>query len=71
MNQDPEQKILCVISKLLEEYELCPDDTRQLVFPFDHLRQHCKLEYHQVENILKKLQQEGLIENFEHSNDTI
>src|SRR3989344_3321311 len=30
MSQDPQQKILCVIAKLLEEYELCPDGTREL-----------------------------------------
>ena len=71
MNQDPQQKILCVIAKLLEEYELCPDGTRELEIPFYNLKQHCGLEYHQVGNILKKLQQEGLIESFEHLDDTI
>lgn len=71
MSQDPEQKILCVIAKLLEEYELCPDGTRELELPFYNLKQHCGLEYHQVENILKKLQHEGLIEDFEHLSDTI
>ena len=71
MNQDPEQKILCVIAKLLEEYELCPDGTRELETPFYSLKQHCGLEYHQVINILKKLQQEGIIESFEHFPDYI
>ena len=71
MDQDPELKILCVITKLLEEYELCPDGTRQLEIPFYNLKQHCDLEYHQVENILKKFQHEGLIESFEHLPDTI
>lgn len=71
MTQDSEQKILCVIAKLIDEYELCPDGTRELKIPFYNLKQHCSLEYHQVENILKKLQQEGLIENFEHFDDII
>ncbi|OGH23825.1 MAG: hypothetical protein A2629_00065 [Candidatus Levybacteria bacterium RIFCSPHIGHO2_01_FULL_41_15] len=71
MTQGPQQKILCVIAKLLEEYELCPDGTRELEMLFYNLKQHCDLEYHQVENILKKLKQEGIIEDFEHLSDTI
>ncbi|OGN15533.1 MAG: hypothetical protein A3J47_00190 [Candidatus Yanofskybacteria bacterium RIFCSPHIGHO2_02_FULL_43_22] len=71
MTQDTEQKILSIIEKLLEEYEMCPDGTRELEMPFYSLKQHCGLEYHQVINVLKKLQHEGIIEGFEHYSDYI
>ncbi len=64
MSQDPEQKVLCVIAKLLEEYELCPEGTRELEVSFDILKSSCNLWGYQLENILNKLKQEKLIEEF-------
>lgn len=62
MSQDPQLKILCILSILLQEYELCPNGTRQIEIPSYKLTDSCNLDLYQLENILKKFIQEELIE---------
>lgn len=60
----PQEKIVCVIEKILEDHALHPKDTREINIPAERLSYPCELALDQLEHILEKLKHEGVIIDF-------
>lgn len=63
--KEADEKTICVLRAIKSEYDLNPPGTRKLTgIPISRLAPNCRLHRDQLNGVLLKLQQEGLIENF-------
>ena len=65
LSPDSVEKIFCVLEEIKQEAELIPQQRQKKIkFPITELCLKCRISSNQIENILAKLKQEELINEF-------